>query len=169
VTQLLTIPSRKLEIWRRMYDRFQLEPMPASVSPDVAKTIQPITSVDELLRDEGILSNDNTYTAGQAVQLTMYTVPPNQRWSIWGFNVDSQLTGDNLSDQINVESKTLDTQVAHQFTIENYTGVAQHEFLMPGKSVRLNAGDTVRTRLDGTGVAAGSVRMQLLVDIEVID
>lgn len=48
--QLITIPSRSLDVWRRLYTRFTLEPEPASVSPDVSKTIVPITNVDVLLQ-----------------------------------------------------------------------------------------------------------------------
>jgi len=52
-----SIPSRALEVWRRLYTRYTLEPGPASIAPDVLKTIVPVTQADLLLaRHKGIIT-----------------------------------------------------------------------------------------------------------------
>lgn len=77
-----TIPSRALDVWRRLYTRYSLEPGPASVGPDVLKTIVPVTDADVLLRDPV------TATATEDIQATIgtfvpyFTVPANRRWRI---------------------------------------------------------------------------------------
>jgi len=75
-----TIPSRALEIWRRLYTRFSLEPGPASVVPDVSKTIWPVTSVDPMLRR----SRGNNPTLDLSVSAGSFvaaaTVPDGQAW-----------------------------------------------------------------------------------------
>lgn len=77
---ITTIPSRALEIWRRLYSRFSLEPGPASVVPDVSKTIVPVTQVDPALRrSRGDHKNlDLSGAAGNFV--TGRTVPDGETW-----------------------------------------------------------------------------------------
>ena len=77
-----TIPSRALEIWRRLYTRFSLEPGPASVVPDVSKTIWPVTVVDSaLLRSEGeSKALDLSVTVGTFV--SAITVRQGQAWTL---------------------------------------------------------------------------------------
>jgi len=75
-----TIPSRELEVWRRLYERYSLEPGPASVSPDVSKTIMPITNADELLqRPRGVVGGN---TPGADGGITIATVPQGIRWRL---------------------------------------------------------------------------------------
>ena len=68
-----SIPSRALEVWRRLYTRYSLEPGPATVGPDVLKTIVPVTQADLLLaRHRGI----ETVTAIAATGVVVvHTVP----------------------------------------------------------------------------------------------
>ena len=81
----LTIPSRALTVWRRLYQRYSLEPGPAGVGPDVSKTIVPITDADTLLRVPVIQTATvepvvNTMTA-------ILTVPTGQRWTVTAWDV----------------------------------------------------------------------------------
>jgi len=79
-TNLVTsIPSRALDVWRRLYTRFSLEPGPASIAPDVLKTIVPVTNVDVLLQVVAPfnVTLDLDVTAGTHV--VAYTVPQGRR------------------------------------------------------------------------------------------
>ena len=68
-----SIPSRSLDVWRRLYTRFTLEPGPASIAPDVLKTIIPVTQADVLLaRHRGIVE-DTTIDA--VASFVIHTVP----------------------------------------------------------------------------------------------
>ena len=69
-----SIPSRALEVWRRLYTRYNLEPGPATVGPDVLKTILPVTQADELLaRHRGIV--EDTTITGVGAGIVVHTVP----------------------------------------------------------------------------------------------
>jgi len=88
----LTIPSRALEVWRRLYTRYRLEPFPASVSPDVSKTIQPITDADALLKVPSVQSQ-TTPTLSTGSALTFVTVPVGRRWTLYALTI-GQVSGD---------------------------------------------------------------------------
>jgi len=69
-----SIPSRSLDVWQRLYTRYSLEPGPASVAPDVLKTIVPVTQADLLLaRHRGV--TDTTVVTGVQLDLVVHTVP----------------------------------------------------------------------------------------------
>lgn len=79
---LTTIPSRSITPWRRLRERFSLEPGPSTFVPDVGKTIVPVTSIDDaLLYHKGETSVlDLTVSAGTFVVAS--TVPEGKRWHI---------------------------------------------------------------------------------------
>lgn len=79
---ITTIPSRALVIWRRLYDRFSLEPGPASVTPDVSKTIVPVTDVGELLKTPTIQDATGDLTGTLGSYVAYFTVPEGERWTI---------------------------------------------------------------------------------------
>lgn len=100
----LTIPSRSLEVWRRLYTRYRLEPHPASVSPDVSKTIQPVTQADKLLTRVAVRSNTKEIPTG--VLTEVLTVPSGERWTLLIYDVvrvdgDRVLGGIGLTDPVN--------------------------------------------------------------------
>jgi len=78
---MASIPSRALEVWRRLYTRYTLEPGPASVGPDVLKTIIPVTQADVLLaRHRGIV--EDTTITGVGAGIVVHTVPTGIRREI---------------------------------------------------------------------------------------
>jgi len=108
-----TIPSRALTVWRRLYTRYSLEPFPASVSPDVSKTIQPITDADELLRVPAVdITTTGSLTTGEQVART---VPEPQRWKLYSWDVN-RASGDRLVEGISLgdgsQSVRIDSQTA---------------------------------------------------------
>ncbi len=77
-----SIPSRALDVWRRLYTRFSLEPGPASVSPDVLKTIIPVTNVDVLLQTVFPFNVTLNLTGTLGDHVAGYTVPGGRRATI---------------------------------------------------------------------------------------
>jgi len=94
---ILTIPSRQLEVWRRLYTRYSLEPAPASVSPDVSKTIVPVTQADALL--EAHRSEIGSNTASGTGDLEMASVPEGKRWTLNSIHM-RRATGDSDLDRV---------------------------------------------------------------------
>jgi len=163
VTQLFEpIPSKQFRIFTELYRRLLLEPAPAPGSnAAMSPVILPVTSVDDLLLDKGVRNSDlGTYTAGQTAQINCHTVPAGERWTLWGYNVDAQLTGDNNIDSVSAVIG------GFRFTFEAFTGAQTRNFMFPGTGVTLNEADRLQAAVDGTGVAAGSIRFTVLVDIE---
>jgi len=77
-----SIPSRALDVWRRLYTRFSLEPGPASIAPDVLKTIVPVTNVDVLLQVVTPFNVTLNLDVAGNIQVAGYTVPVGRRATI---------------------------------------------------------------------------------------
>ena len=78
-------PSKRFDIWRRLYTRFLIEPVPVSFSeqPGIGTIIQPITSADELLKIPQTLTGDSQDLQAAAGTFTVYhTVPAGKRWKV---------------------------------------------------------------------------------------
>lgn len=77
-------PSKLFDLWRRLYTRFAIEPLPAQdgPSPGVATTVFPVTDADELLKIQvaNTVQLDLDITAGALV--TAFTVPAGKRWRV---------------------------------------------------------------------------------------
>jgi len=86
-----SIPSRALDVWRRLYTRFALEPFPASVGPDVLKTIVPVTQADELLKT--VIPTVGTLDLNTVGHVVLYTVPQGKRATLVSFNQEAITTG----------------------------------------------------------------------------
>jgi len=75
-----SIPSKRFDVWRRLYARFLLEPGPASGSrAEVLTAIQPITDVDAILASSIVqrAAFDLTATSGT---FKGFRVPAGERW-----------------------------------------------------------------------------------------
>jgi len=96
-----TIPSRALGVWRRLYRRYSLEPFPASVSPDVSKTIVPITNADVLLATASVRTSGLVALTAAGGLTTMHTVPAGERWTLSGFDI-FRVDGDRLLNNVSL-------------------------------------------------------------------
>ena len=161
---LHTIPSLDVEVWRRLYARYLLEPYPASVGPDVSKTIVPVTQADELKLVHGVLSSDDTYTAQQAVNIAAHTVPEGRRWSLYGLDANAQLVGDNQMDQFIIGDAS--NGFAAIF-LDDFTATARHQYWLP-QAIKLEPGDLIQVHLTGAGVDPGTLRTQVWVSDEAL-
>jgi len=147
-----SIPSRALTIWRRLYTRFSLEPEPASVSPDVLKTIIPVTDVDELLKNTLTGSTDGDLTGSAGSYVPVHTVPDGKRWTLR--NVHREASTGTSAVWVNVAG-------GNGFLTANGTG----EEVVTGLAIKMNQLDTVGLRASGNG-ADGAIRLNIIYDEE---
>lgn len=102
-----SIPSRALEIWRRLYTRFSLEPGPASIGPDVSKTILPITDVSELLRRPRVATGTADLSPAAGTYVPVHTVPAGARWTITAYFVGGSTTAASIQVSVNGTNVTI--------------------------------------------------------------
>ena len=156
-----TIPSRALEVWRRLYTRFNLEPAPASVSPDVSKTIVPITSADELLKEYGADSQDTDEIAiGASGTVVISTVPSGERWVVYTMNI-FRVSGDNQVTTITLTDVSRGLLPA----IDAFSGTSGRVFIL-ATPLTLEEGDQISVTTDGSGSVATVFRMRLWLSRE---
>lgn len=114
-----TIPSKRFDIWRRLYTRFLLEPAPASTGPDVGKTILPVTDADELLRVPRI---DTTVTGTLTVGLRpVRTVPDGERWRLHAMDI-ARGSGDRTITRVSLT----DVQGPNTMPIDEFTATGSY-------------------------------------------
>jgi len=154
----LTQPTKKFELWARMYTRFLLEPLAAhlSQSPAVSTVIQPITDADVLLQRPGSdLAAGVSVGAGVSANNIAFTVPDKERWTVLAFDI-TRATGDNLIDAFSVGDVSAgDIQV-----FDTQSGGSEFVSMLR-QGVTLEEGDTVRFRTDGTGVSTSTFNMRV--------
>ena len=80
----MTQPSKRFDVWRRLYTRFLIEPFPAAVgdSPGVSTTITPVTDADILLKVPGIVDSGLNLTASAGTFVSSTIVPLGKIWTI---------------------------------------------------------------------------------------
>lgn len=156
-----TIPSRALEVWRRLYTRFRLEPFPASVGPDVSKTIIPVTQADALLTSYTRVTGDSaTMGAASTNTFDVITVPAGERWTVYFIEVQ-RLTGDNTFDALLIRSGIQGGVVK----ISSFAAAASFLADM-NKAFVLAGGDAMAVDAAGAGVATTTARMIVWVGVE---
>lgn len=156
MTQHLTIPSRALEVWRRLYTRYSLEPFPASIGPDVSKTIQPVTQADLLLMTPEVRFNE--FESVGSSDVIAVTVPDGERWRLHTVQIirlggDKDVSSVSIFDGITamrVVKLVNETDVVEQF---------QNSFVM-------EPGWQVRVRYTAAGTIEGTWRFNGYVEVE---
>jgi len=146
----MTLPSRRFNLWQRMYARFSLEPAPAQMTepPGVATVIVPVTDADELLADPGIQFEFSiTVGAGVSANTIMLTVPAGKRWKLYTL-LCNRTSGDNLCDGFALG----DVSVGDIITIDIQTAAVDVVLRLP-VPLTLEENDTIRFHTDGSGVS----------------
>ena len=150
-----TIPSRALAVWRRLYTRYALEPGPASVGPDVLKTIIPVTQADLLLaRHRGVV--DETTVVGVGAHLA-HTVPQGLRRAV--VTLLAVRTGGTWTlDLVNV------IDVSEGATVRISTQAASDNLFLPAHSapIVLEEGDQISINI-ATHSVDGTCRLEVWV------
>lgn len=151
-------PSRIFELWRRLYTRFLIEPLPAQMTdqPSVSTMIVPITDADELLIERTIQSVDRTITAPG--QFLAYTVPAGKRATIRAASL-FQLTGTYTIDAwLLVDGTT-------SVTLQRLASVTASATNFEGQQIKAETGWQLRVNVDAESVN-GDLRLGVLVEEE---
>ncbi len=153
-----SIPSRALDVWRRLYTRYSLEPGPPSIPPDVAKTIFPVTQADRLLQTSRVVQQ-LVVVSGTGAK-NAFTVPAGQRWTWYAFYAartagDSTISRLDMTDEVNGLVMILDVITAAG---EYAPGV----FNTP---LPLDEGDTINFTIGG-GSTFNDWNANALIDVE---
>lgn len=83
----ILIPSKRYDVWSRLYSRYKLEPFPSEggSAASVAAIVQPVTQADELLKARQIAVETISVTGTGIV--TAHTVPKGERWTLRALRV----------------------------------------------------------------------------------
>ena len=150
-----SIPSRALEVWRRLYTRYTLEPGPATVGPDVLKTIVPVTQADQLLaRHRGVVV-DTTVTG--TIDHLVATVPLGIRRAFVTLLIQ-RITGTWTFDTVSLTdvSEGANVRIAPQAQTDNFQLDPQ------SAPIEVEEGDEVHINVDSHSVN-GTCRLAVWV------
>lgn len=146
-------PSKQFELWQRMYERFQLEPLPAGLvdAPGVSQIIVPMTDADELISSPGArLTVSVAVGAGVAGMTVADTVPTGRRWKLIALQA-IRVTGDNTLDGFGIADTS--AGVSMRFDIQ---AAATEIVLFLPQPLTLEETDTWRINTSGAGVGAST-------------
>lgn len=153
------IPSKRFDVWQRLYDRYTLEPGSIEgISPPALSTlIAPTTDADRLLSipDAKLLT---VATVAQAT-LTLATVPQGERWTVRFFRVALD-TGTWTHNRIDVRSPG---NVG--IPISAYAQSSTSHLFEPNTPVLLDELWDIRLNID-TFTTGGDAQLKILVDVE---
>lgn len=152
------IPSKRFDVWSRLYNRYSLEPHPAIGSlAAVALTVQPITDADRLLRRGDI--DVSLFAVVAQATVTVRTVPAGERWTLYAIEA-GVASGTYTHNQFSIGD--LDNE---SIAISDYTATGTSENYQLPVPLVLDELWTVRVNInDFTG--AGNLQTKLLIDIE---
>ena len=154
----MTQPARRFELWRRLYRRFLIEPLPAQSTdqPSVLTSIQPVTDADELLVTRRVIRTVVVTSAAQ--QEIIYTVPVAKRAvviSAWF--------------ALSTGTYTLDAWLLHDGTnslpLAVLASVTEDARQFGGARLKMETGWTFRVSLDAHS-SEGNLTTGLLVEEE---
>jgi len=153
----LTQPSKLFDLWRRLYDRFAIEPRPAlggDEGPSISTLIQPVTDADALLRDPELQTSRVLQTTSAVIY---YTVPADERWHWFGYHA-LRAAGDRDITSIDI------ADLAISMRIEVFAAVGERASFF-AKELRLESGWTIR--LDGSGgTTDGNWDLDVYLEVE---
>lgn len=158
----MTQPARRFDLWRRLYTRFLIEPFPAGDAvPAVSTLIVPVTQADELLSEPRGFEETTEASAALAANLSIATVPAGNRWRLQTINV-LRTSGDNTFSRFLIQDASRGGLSIAIDTFASVTGAT----LRLDTIIRMDEGDAVRILMDGAGVAASNMRVQLWLEEE---
>jgi len=154
---LRLIPSKRFEVWSRLYGRFLLEPQPAGFpQAAVSPLIVPVTQADDLLRlPEG--RSENPTISGIST-LTMFTVPPGERWRLYAMSAIRNSGSFTFND-----FRVLDSSRGESCRLDQFTTTTARSFV-PGTPIPLDETDDVQLRVDVFS-SSGTLNVQVWIEV----
>lgn len=154
---LQLIPSKRFEVWSRLYGRFLLEPLPAGPpQAAVSPLIVPVTQADELLRQPEGRSENPTISGTGTV--TMYTVPVGERWRLYAIAAVRNSGSFTFND-----FRVLDTSRGESCRVDQFTTTTARSFVA-GTPIPLDEGDAVQLRVD-VHSSSGTLNTQVWIEV----
>ena len=156
------IPSKRFEVWSRLYGRFLLEPWPAEGGSKaaVSAVIQPVTQADELVKRSTVVQGSGQFTASSAEQNVVYTVPAGVRQRVYAYAIERS-QGDNTWRRLSLR----DISANLFLLIHDGTGFVDLAF--PGSTpLVMDAGDDVLVTSETAGILESAFRWTAWVDEE---
>lgn len=152
------IPSKRFDVWRRLYTRFLLEPLPAEgSSAGVSSVILPVTDADRLLRTPEIEIFQVSVTG---TGLTAFaTVPAGRRWMI------NELRVARASGTMTHQGITFTAPDGSEMTVYSYASQAEAELWECFKQQTLDPGWIISVSFDAHSVT-GNVDLQVFREAE---
>lgn len=156
-----SIPSKRFEVWQRLYARFLLEPEPAEGSEAaVSSLVVPTTDADLLIRRIAVHQGSSGHAAGTAETLVAFTVPVGIRLTVRAWDV-RRISGDNTFTRIQLNN------VLSNAFVMLVDGVSSNGLPFPDHTpLTLQQGDEVHITSEATGVAATEFRWSAWCDEE---
>lgn len=152
-------PARIFRLWERLYNRFLIEPFPATgEGPAVSTTITPVTDADELLREYRQVEA-NTGDIDSSTSVTGLVVAEGERWRVHMFNA-SQSSGDRTLGGIGLTS----LHVLNGLKIIDLASVTE-VFQILANELVLEQGDSINVITDG-GSTTTVYRVQAWISVE---
>lgn len=82
----MTQPSKRFDVWRRLYQRFLIEPFPSDGDVGVSTIISPTTDADALLRTTLIAGYTLSLIGSAGTFVNAVTVPDDKLWVVKGLH-----------------------------------------------------------------------------------
>lgn len=158
-----SIRSRKHSIWTRMYGRFDLDPgkLVEAGRTRVMRIIQPVTVVDDILRDPATRRATVEQTSSAVEYLT---VPDAELWTLYGYDFNRS-AGDRVVERVSVRPTEEDGGLT--MMLDRFSAVAVRTFYLP-VPLKLKQGWVLQLHGDGTGAADGNYDMTIFVEAEAV-
>jgi len=143
--ELTLIPSKRFEVWSRLYGRYLLEPLPAGPpQAAVSPLIVPVTQADELLRlPEGQINN---FTVTGVATISPFTVPVGERWKLYAMAATLGSGTYTFND-----FRVLDTSSGNSCRLDQFSSTTVRSLLLPAP-IPLDETDVVQIRIDAESV-----------------
>lgn len=152
-----SIPSKRFDVWRRLYARFLLEPGPASGSrAEVLTAIQPITDVDAIIA-KAVVQRATFDLTGASGTFKGFTVPAGERWRPGLIHGEATTGNTHIRARLHEEDGTPDTTLT-------ITANDTNEKNIDVRGLILDEGDSigwVNTQNAGDGARVIEVEMQI--------
>lgn len=142
-------PSKRFDLWRRLYTRFLIEPVPVQEGeePSVSTSIIAVTDADALLEAHGAVFFD-TASFDADVQVTGLTVPDGERWKVQALNA-IQASGNRTINQMRLR----DVSANINYVLDTFTAAVDH-FILLGTPFTLEEGDQINIVSSGGSTAS---------------
>ena len=153
------IPSKRFDVWQRLYQRYTLEPGPVGElsAPALSTLVVPTTSADRLLSMPDI--RVSTFVVDAQETTFAVSVPAGERWLVRYVRV-ALVDGTWTHDRFDLQDPG-----GASIPINNYTQTATAELYEPFSPFTLDQAWQIRVNVDTFSVA-GNGQVSVYIEVE---